>query len=310
MIRQNRTENKGHFMAKKKILIAGSSGLIGTALVPFLEESGFHVGRLLRKPNCDQPSWDIDQASFDLKDFEQPDIVINLAGENIAAGRWTVKRKKVLIDSRMITTTLLAEHFSKGDFSPELFINASAIGFYGTKCLSCDEKNTVGDDFTSQLSNQWEKACSPLEKTDTRLVKIRTGIVLSPNGGALTKMLPAFKLGVGGKIAEGNQIMSWIDLTDFCRAILHIINNPSIKEAINLTAPNAVSNQRFSEALAQQLKRPCLFPIPAFMIKLLFGDMGKELLLTGCAVQPKKLIDAGFKFEFETIEKSLKHQLS
>lgn len=295
-------------MKQTKILIAGSSGLIGTALVPFLQAQGFQVGRLLRQQQDKHPYWNIDKNSFCLKEFTRPDIIINLSGEGIATGYWTKKKKQLLINSRLNSTKLLIKQFKQ--HSPTLFINASAIGFYGDRGdLLMNENSPVGDDFVSHLSSQWEIASQGIIDAGARLVNLRTGIVLSPEGGALAKMLPAFKFGLGGRIGSGKQLMSWIDINDFCSAILFIINHQTINSAVNMVAPNPVSNQIFSEKLARQLKRPCLLPVPAFMVKLLFGQMGRELLLASTNVTPKKLLDAGFKFKYEQLEMSLKQQL-
>jgi len=291
-----------------KILIVGSSGLIGSALVPYLQKKGFEVARLLRHKQDQHPYWSIDPVSFHLKDCSNPDIVINLAGENIADGRWTEKRKKQLIDSRVQTTQALVDQFK--DHPPKLFINASAIGFYGERGQSIvDEWSVVGEDFVSRLTQQWEASCDAMQPAAMRVVKMRTGIVLSKKGGALAKMLPAFKLGLGGKIGSGKQVMSWIDIDDLCHAILFIIQNPKLNGAINLVSPNAVTNQYFSQQLSSQLSRPCLFPLPAFMVKLLFAQMGKELLLASTHVRPTKLLDTGFEFEYDLLEKSLLKQL-
>lgn len=298
-------------MFKAKILIAGSSGLIGSALVPFLQKHGFEVGRLLRQPQDLHPYWDIKQRSLHLQTFTAPDVIINLAGVNIADRRWTKAYKQQLINSRIDSTELLAQHFSKVSPPPKLFINASAIGYYGDRGgQKLDESSPAGKDFVSQLASQWEKSSQTITQAGTRLVNLRTGLVLSKNGGALAKMLPPFKVGLGGKIGSGQQIMSWIDLDDMLNAILFIINNPQIQGPVNMVSPNPVTNQTFTQVLAKQLKRPCLLPLPAFLIKLLFAEMGKELLLSSTCVIPRKLIDAGFSFKYATLEKSLLKQLN
>lgn len=291
-----------------KILIVGSSGLIGSELVPYLQRQGFEVGRLLRYKQDKHPYWSLEPISFHLQSFSHPDVIINLAGENIASGRWTDKKKQLLIDSRLQTTKCLIEHFKKNP--PKLFINASAIGFYGERGEAVvDENSAAGGDFVSDLVKQWEASCAPIESQQTRLVKIRTGIVLSKKGGALAKMLPAFKLGLGGKIGTGKQYMSWIDINDLCHALLFIIQQQEISGPINLVAPNAATNMAFSEALSKQLSRPCLFPLPAFVVTALFGEMGKELLLASTHVKPQKLLDAGFQFEYKELKDSLLNQL-
>jgi len=295
-------------MNRTKVLITGSSGLIGSALVPFLQAQGFMVGRLLRSAQDTQPFWDIANKSLHLKEFIKPDIIINLAGESIASGRWSKQKKQQLIDSRILPTKLLVEHFQKTP--PKLLINASAIGFYGNRGQQqLDESAAAGDDFVSQLALQWEQSSQAIKEAGTRLVNLRTGIVISKNGGALAKMLPAFKLGLGGKIGSGKQIMSWIDINDLLAAIVFIINNQKIAGPVNMVSPNAVSNQEFTRLLAKQLQRPALLPLPEFLVKLLFAQMGEELLLASTNVFPKKLIDAGFKFEYATLEKSFLQQL-
>lgn len=295
-------------MNRTKILITGSSGLIGSALVPFLQAQGFMVGRLLRRPQDTEPFWDIANRSLHLKEFINPDIIINLAGENIASGRWSKQKKQQLIDSRILSTQFLVEHFQKKP--PKLLINASAIGFYGNRGQQrLDENDTAGDDFVSKLAIQWEQSSQAIKEVGTRLVNLRTGIVISKKGGALAKMLPAFKFCLGGKMGSGHQIMSWIDINDLLMAILFIIRTPSIEGPVNIVAPNSVSNQEFTRLLAKQLQRPALLPLPAFLIKLLFAEMGEELLLASTDVFPKKLVDAGFKFEYATLEKSFLKQL-
>lgn len=297
-------------MSTNKVLVIGSSGLIGSALVPFLQSKGFIVGRLLREEQQDHPYWDNNYHFFNLGEFTHPDIIINLAGENIADERWSEKRKQQLLDSRIITTQKLVEHFSNISPPPKLLINASAIGFYGHRNnQKLDENSCVGSDFVSQLAQQWEQCSQPIQRAGTRLVNLRTGLVISKNGGALAKMLTPFKLGLGGRIASGKQIMSWIDINDMLKAILFVINTPSLSGPINFVAPTPVSNGEFSHLLAKQLKRPCCLPLPSFMIKLMFAEMGKELLLSSTEVQPTKLINAGFKFEYEKIQESLIAQL-
>jgi uncharacterized protein (TIGR01777 family) len=291
-----------------KILINGSSGLIGTELTTYLQAQGFIVGRLLRQKQSEHPYWNIKAASFHLKEFSNPDIIINLAGESIANGRWTDKKKQQLIDSRLQTTARLVDHFKSNP--PKLFINASAIGFYGERGEKVvDENSDAGNDFVSELAKQWEASCESMQSATTRLVKVRTGIVLSKRGGALAKMVPPFKLGLGGKIGSGKQFMSWIDINDFCRAILFVIQKPTLTGPINFVSPTPVSNETFSRLLSKQLNRPCLFPLPSFIVNLLFGEMGKELLLASTRVKPTKLLDAGFQFEYELLQDSLLKQL-
>ena len=297
-------------MNKTKVLVVGSSGLIGSALVPFLQAHGFAVGRLLRKPQDVHPYWDIEKQLFHLQTFTAPEVIINLAGENIADRRWTEQSKQRLIESRISSTRLLVEHFSNVSRPPKLFINASAIGFYGDRGRrQLDERSAPGKDFVSRLAVQWEQASQAISESGTRLVNLRSGLVLSKNGGVLTKMLPVFKCGLGGKIGSGQQFISWIDLNDLLNGILFIISHPQLQGPVNMVSPHPVSNQKFTQLLAKQLKRPSLLPLPEFLVKLLFAEMGKELLLSSSNVIPKKLSDAGFEFAYATLEKSLLKQL-
>ncbi|PKH02397.1 TIGR01777 family protein [Psychromonas sp. MB-3u-54] len=296
-------------MDKGKVLLTGSSGLVGTALSELLKAQGYQVGRLLRRDQADQPYWDIKQQYLALKDFENPDVIIHLAGENIGDGRWTKDKKKKLRDSRILSTRLLVEHFKKVLPPPKLFICASAIGFYGNRDHEkLDENSAAGADFVSQLALDWEESSQGIKEAGTRLVNLRTGLVISKKGGALAKMLPAFKLGLGGKIGSGEQIMSWIDINDMIRAVLFIIENENLQGPINLVTPNPVTNQVFSQLLAKQLNRPCFFPLPEGLVKLLFAEMGKELLLSSTRVNPKKLLDAGFVFKYAKLENSFFQQ--
>jgi uncharacterized protein (TIGR01777 family) len=296
-------------MDKGKVLLTGSSGLVGTALSELLKSQGYQVGRLLRSDQAGQPYWDIKENYLALREFENPDVIIHLAGENIGDGRWTKDKKKKLLESRILSTQLLVEHFKKVLPAPKLFICASAIGFYGNRGdQKLDENSAAGSDFVSQIALDWEESSQGIKEAGTRLVNLRTGIVISEKGGALAKMLPAFKLGLGGKIGSGEQIMSWIDINDMIRAILFIIENENLQGPINLVSPNPVTNQVFSQLLAKQLNRPCFFPLPEGLIKLLFAEMGKELLLSSTRVNPKKLLDAGFEFKYAKLEESFSQQ--
>ncbi len=297
-------------MNNNKVLITGSSGLIGSALIPILEAQGFQVFRLLRQQQADQPYWDIDKQIIELKSCPTPDIVIHLAGENITSGRWSESKKQQLLDSRVLSTELLVDHFKQMDNRPRLFICASAIGYYGNRGQQVlTEQDHPGCDYVSLIAKQWEQASQGACELGIRVVNLRSGIVLSNRGGALNKMLLPFKLGLGGQIGNGKQVMSWIDINDWIKALIFIINHPTLSGPVNLTAPNPVNNKHFTKVLATQLHRPALFPLPAAMVKLLFAQMGEELLLSSSHVLPKSLIDAGFEFDYETIEKSMAKQL-
>jgi len=297
--------------SKRNVLITGASGLIGSALAPFLTRHGYAVHLLQRTLSETAPYWNIEQQEIHLNGAPEPDIIIHLAGLNIGESRWTKALKQQIIDSRIHSTQLLVDHINSSKTPPSLFICASAIGFYGEKGQQAvDESSPVGNHFVSQLAEKWERVSQQVKHSTTRVVNLRTGIVLNKKGGALAKMLMPFKMGVGGRIGSGKQMMSWIDLQDELNAILFIIKEQQLTGPVNLVSPVAVNNQTFSSTLAKVLKRPCLFPLPAPLVKLFFAQMGEELLLSSTHVEPTKLLQAGFKFEYASLEKSLRKQLA
>ncbi len=280
-----------------KILLSGSSGLIGSALKSSLINEGHEVLPLSR---------DFNQSI----DFTNVDVVIHLAGENIAQGRWTKEKKAEIKNSRINNTRLLSEQIATSNHKPSLFISSSATGFYGDRLDSIlDEKSSSGSGFLPEVCVEWEQSTQPAEQAGVRTVHIRTGIVLSKKGGALKKMLPPFQMGGGGILGSGNQYMSWISLEDEIRAISFIIHNSNIVGPVNLTAPNPVNNKEFTKVLGKVLKRPTIVPLPGFAAKLIFGEMADAILLTGNRVLPNKLIESGFKFNHETLEIALKNVL-
>ena len=280
-----------------KILLSGSSGLIGSALKSSLINEGHEVLPLSR---------DFNQSI----DFTNVDVVIHLAGENIAQGRWTKEKKAEIKNSRINNTRLLSEQIATSNHKPSLFISSSATGFYGDRLDSIlDEQSSSGSGFLPEVCVEWEQSTQPAEQAGVRTVHIRTGIVLSKKGGALKKMLPPFQMGGGGILGSGNQYMSWISLEDEIRAISFIIHNSNIVGPVNLTAPNPVNNKEFTKVLGKVLKRPTIVPLPGFAAKLIFGEMADAILLTGNRVLPNKLIEAGFKFNHETLEIALKNVL-
>lgn len=295
---------------KTNVLITGSSGLIGSALIPLLETHGYAVHTLTRTPNLSKPYWDIEAQQIHLNGAPNPDIIIHLAGENIAKARWTEDVKQKITNSRLQSTKILVDFINNNPTPAKLFICASAIGFYGNRGQQpVDEESVKGIDFVSELADQWEKVSNQVKHQQTRVVNLRTGIVLSNKDGALAKMLTPFKMGLGGRIGSGKQIMSWIDLEDELKAILFIMQQPQLSGPVNLVSPHSSDNQTFSMILANTLKRPCILPLPALMVKLLFAQMGEELLLSSTNVKPTKLLKAGFKFEYESLEDSLNNQL-
>jgi uncharacterized protein (TIGR01777 family) len=295
----------------RKVFISGASGLIGSALAPFLKIHGYDVYSIKRNQHPSAPYWDSEQQKLVLNGAPQPDIIIHLAGFNIAQSRWTNEIKEKIVNSRLQSTQSFVDYINASTTPPALFICASAIGFYGeTGQKVVDEFSPQGKLFVSELASQWEQMSQQVKQPNTRVVNLRTGVVLSKKEGALAKMLMPFKLGLGGKVGSGRQMMSWIDLQDQLNAILFIINNQQLTGPINLVSPNAVSNETFAKTLATILHRPSLFPLPTFMVKWLFAQMGEELLLASSHVYPTKLLQAGFKFEYASLEKSLKKQLA
>lgn len=293
------------------ILITGSSGLIGTALNDYLTKLGHTIYNIDRRPNSKSTFyWQPDKNIISFDDSIHIDAVINLAGSNISDGRWTTAKKKIIFDSRINSTTLLADHLSKLASPPKVFISASAIGFYGeTADNQADENSAVGSDFLAHVAQKWEEATQAAIDAGIRTVNLRTGIVLSPDGGALKKMLPPFKLALGGVVGNGQQYMSWISLSEVCRIIEFILKTESITGPINMVSPTPVTNYVFTKCLGRALSRPTLFPMPAIVAKLLFGEMADALLLTSIRVQPSKLMNSGYEFIDNDLAKTLNTML-
>jgi len=292
-----------------KIIIAGSSGLIGTALKDFLISEGHEVTPLVRTEGKGI-LWNPDKKEIDLTQLEGFDVIINLAGENLANSRWNEAKKRRILESRIKTTQLLAESVKHLNQPPKVFINASAIGYYGNVPEGdVTESHLAGSGFLSEVCQKWEAATDCLIGENIRIVLLRTGVVLSPKGGALKAMLTPFKLGLGGVIGSGKQMISWIDIEDQIQAIDFCIKTEAIHGPINLTAPDPVTNREFTKALGKVLNRPTIFPMPEFVAQTLFGEMADEMLLSGAKVLPEKLLKHGFTFQYPTIDKSLKHLL-
>ena len=276
------------------IMISGSNGLIGRNLRNTLTEQGHNIIGLSR--DFSKPI-----------DFTDVDVVIHLAGENIAQKRWSEDQKNKIKNSRLIGTKQLSDQLAASEHKPSLFISSSATGYYGDrKDEDLDENSYPGTGFLPEVCVEWENSTKSAEDAGIRTVHIRTGIVLSKEGGALKKMLPPFLFGVGGILGNGKQFMSWISIKDEINAILFIINNQTLNGPVNLTAPNPVNNCEFTKVLGKVIKRPTVAPLPGFIARIMFGEMADAILLTGNKVYPKKLIDAGFAFEHSTLDKALK----
>jgi uncharacterized protein (TIGR01777 family) len=292
------------------ILISGASGLIGKALTSFLRIQGHEVHILSRNDSGETLTWQPEKHEIILDASMTIDAVINLNGVNIGDKPWSKQRKLDIFNSRVDSTRLLAETLAALPKPPSVFINASAIGFYGDSGSAVvDESSAAGDNFLTEIVSNWEAAAKPAVEANIRTVFIRSGIVLSKDAGALQKMLLPFKLGLGGSVGSGKQYMSWISLEDEVRAIDFILNNTDIKGPVNLTSPNAVTNKEFTQTLARSLNRPSCLPLPAFMVKLLFGEMGELLLLGGANVAPTQLLDKGFQFKHADLAEAFKAAL-
>lgn len=295
-------------MSKGKVLISGATGLIGGAISSSLTAQGFVMNRLTRKPsaNSSDISWDPSQliAPGKVSGF---DVVIHLAGENIF-GVWTKEKKQKISDSRVVGTKNLVAGLVSAQQKPRIFLCASAIGYYGNRgdeILS--EDSTPGDGFLAEVCCEWEAAATPARDAGIRTVNIRTGIVLSSKGGALQKMLPAFRFGLGGKLGSGKQWWSWIHIDDMVGAVHHALEQSSLNGPVNFTAPNPATNTELTKTLARVLSRPAFFNVPEFTLRLALGKSANELLLSGQRVEPAKLSASGYKFRFPDLEGALRN---
>ena len=298
---------------RKRILIAGSSGMIGTQLVAFLDTGGHDVWRLVRrqvKDGANEFHWDPDTGELNASLLEGFDVIIHLGGEGIGDKRWSKRRKQTIRNSRVNSTKLLADAVASLESKPEAFALASAIGWYGDRSdEELTESSPHGDGFLPDVCTQWEAAASAIESAGIRTMYLRSGIVLSATGGALGKMLLPFKLGAGGSIGGGRQWMSWISLDDEIYAIHHLVMNNESIGAYNLTAPNPVMQRGFAGTLGKVLRRPTFAPLPRFAIKVMFGEMGERLILDSQRVLPERLLSEGFEFLHSDLEKGLRDTL-
>jgi uncharacterized protein len=295
-----------------KILIGGSHGLVGTALIKSLEAEGHEVFRLVRyAPHSKtEIEWSPDRYSIALARIEGFDAVVNLAGESIAEGRWTDEKKRRIRDSRVKGTKLLGDALANLANPPKTYICASAIGYYGNRGDEIlTEASKPGDDFLAEVCVEWEKATALATEKGIRVVNARFGVILDTDGGALKKMLPPFRMGLGGRIGSGKQWMSWIALADVIGALKFALTNESLRGPVNFVAPNPVTNAEFTKALGKVLSRPTLFPIPAFAVRLAFGEMADALLLASQRVEPEHLKAAKYQFRYSELETALRDVL-
>lgn len=286
----------------QRIAITGASGMIGSALLGHLKSEGHTVQRLVRRPvvSPDEVFWNPKTGEVDLAPLEGVDAVIHLAGANVGDKRWSKKYRAEILNSRLLGTNTIAT--AVGKLKPQVFISSSAIGWYGeTGNRSVTEDDRPGDDFLAAVCKGWESAADTA--SGSRVVKIRTGLVLEPTSGALGKMLPLFKLGVGGKLGNGKQWWSWITLHDQIKAICYLLEK-DLEGPINLVSPNPATNQEFTAALARALRRPALIPVPGFALKIALGGFSSEILGSK-RVLPKKLTDSGFEFDYPHLAPAL-----
>ncbi len=296
-----------------KIIVTGSTGLVGRALVRSLLSEGHAVTRLVRgesqtfsAPGTSAVRWDPERGSIDAAALEGHDGAVHLAGESVAEGRWTDEKKRRIRESRVKGTRLIAETLAGLKQKPRVLVSASATGFYGDRGAEVlREESASGEDFLSEVCREWEKATLPASQAGVRVVHMRIGIVLAGEGGALAKMLTPFKMGVGGRLGSGRQYMSWIALEDLVGAIEHALADEKVHGPVNAVAPRAVTNEEFTKTLGGVLGRPTIFPVPAFALRLAVGEMA-EVLLGGQRVEPARLKESGYQFKHPDLEGALR----
>ena len=300
-----------------KIIVTGASGLIGSALVSSLSKQGHQVTALVRRESKRKPPaglteviWNPAAGELDAARLVGHEAAVHLAGESIASGRWTDAKKRRIVESRVKSTRLLAETLARLQTHPRAFICASAIGYYGDRGSELlTEESAPGVDFLSHVCREWEAACEPVRAVGIRTVNLRIGIVLSSKGGALAQMLTPFKLGLGGRIGNGWQYMSWIALDDALGAIEHALTDESLAGPVNVVAPQPVKNVEFTKTIGRVLGRPTLLPVPGFALRLVLGEMADELLLASTRVEPARLKATGYQFKYPQLEPALRHLL-
>jgi hypothetical protein len=292
------------------VALTGASGLVGGALGAFLSSGGHRVLRLVRRsPGPGEIRWAPERGEIQAAALEGLDAVIHLAGENIAAGRWNARRKAAIRDSRVGGTRLVAGAIARLERKPPTLLCASAVGFYGDRGQEeVTEADPAGSGFLSDVCREWETAADPARAAGVRVVHARIGVVLSAAGGALPKMLPPFRAGVGGPVGHGRQFMSWIALEDLVGLLHHLLFS-SLEGPVNATSPRPVSSRDFAGTLAGVLRRPALLPVPASAVRLLFGEMGEALLLGGARVVPTRALDDGFRFRTPDLDSALREEL-
>jgi len=289
----------------KTVAITGASGLVGTALGEALRERGDTVRKLVRRPPkaVDEVRWDPKGGSLASEVLDGVDGAVHLAGKNIGGARWTPGRKKEILSSRVEGTRVIAEALARGGGpGPRFLVSASAAGIYGDRGDELlDEGSALGTGFLAEVCTAWEGAADPARAAGVRVVHPRFGVVFSPAGGALAKMLPAFRLGAGGRLGSGRQYMPYVSVVDAIAALLRFVDDEALDGPFNVVAPTPATNAELTQALGRALSRPTYVPAPAFALRLALGEMADEMLLASQRVAPKRLEEAGFEFAHETI---------
>jgi uncharacterized protein (TIGR01777 family) len=292
-----------------KIVVAGASGLMGSALVPALCAQGHTVVRLVRRApiGSDEVFWNPAAGKLDMTQLGKVDAIVNLAGENVGAGRWTAARRERIWSSRIDATRTLVVGLDRLAPIPSVLINASAVGIYGDRGdEELTEASEIGHGFLAETCFAWETHAAGASRRGVRTVLLRFGVVLTRKGGALAKMLPLFRLGLGGRLGDGKQWMSWVSLDDAVGAILHVLADARCAGPANVVASEPVTNADFTATLARAVRRPAVFPVPAVVLRLIFGQMARETVLASARVVPARLSETGFKFRHETLEAALR----
>ena len=294
-----------------RILVTGSTGLVGSALVPFLSASGHAVIRLVRSevpPGDAAARWDPEAGTLDPAALEGLDAVVHLAGEDIAGGSWTAAKKARIRGSRVEGTALLARTLASLDRPPAALACASAIGYYGDRGdETLTEESSPGSGFLASVCRDWEAAATPAVEAGIRVLHLRFGVVLSAAGGALAKMLGPFRMGMGGPIGSGRQYVSWIAMDDVLEAINHLLSNPTLHGPVNVASPKPVTQLEFARTLGRVLGRPTVLAVPAFGMRLMFGEMATEVLLASQRLEPARLLSSGYEFRYPDLEPALRH---
>ena len=293
-----------------RVLVSGATGLVGRALVPALRREGHEVVTLVRRPvrREDEIAWNPAAGELVPAALATTDAIVNLAGENIAAGRWTAARKEMLRGSRLDSTRTLVRAMARAEPRPRVLVNASAVGFYGDRGDEVlTEDSPVGRGFLPELCAEWEAAAQAAKSSGARVVRLRLGVVLARQGGALARLLPVFRLGLGGRLGDGRAWMSWITLDDLVRVISAAATDPRFDGAINAVAPGPVTNGEFTAALGQMLHRPAILPVPRKLLELVYGEMAGATLFASARVMPGRLLAGGFVFRQPDIAAALRH---